>query len=452
MTTTLLPSTITSSSSSSNAYHHHHHSTNTGNDITSSQSPDSGIVVGTASFSSNDSSLSPCAAGGGGAGIHSDAPTSSSDVQSARRRSKSLPELDSAGENDGNVDEERPASVEGVVKDSAAEKGKQDGAAFKSTKVHSSVAASNGSQQRGRLSSTPAMRGTIPLSHAPSLPPQKGSLASTPFAVPRMNYSSMHAHTGSYGAVYPNFPSYQSYNMTAGMPTQSAYPPTYNPYTGSTGSAYLGPSSTGTSGSALYHQNTPPPAYPAHHHHNMINYMPYPNTLHGSGNETRQAASSSPMHGYGSTHSYNSTISSSSSGPPPLLTPTTTGSYSGVENMSSQSPLSHLSTPSTSDLASVTTRAHTVSSNAVVDTSMNPDLLVSREKSTSNSPQNPSGGASAVGVSNCDSTTHINSTVPPSNAEDKKTSASEEKADGGGEIVELQYYSTRYVYMSCPLT
>lgn len=377
----------------------------------SSQSPDSGIVVG-ASFSSNDSNLSPCG--------NSDAPTSTSDVQTARRRSKSLPELDSPTDENASdsTPKERPASAEGVAKES------KKGEDFKTSISHSAVSGADSNGQRGRLFSTPAdIRGTVPLSHAPSasVPPLKGCMANTAsFAIPRINYGN---HAGSYGALFPNFPAYPSYNMAA-MPTQSAYPPTY-PYTGNTGSGttYLGHS--GPPGSTLYHHSTARPSY--------ANYMSaYPGSMTTDCRQSSMPYSSSTL-------PYNSTI--------PL---STAHSYSANPI---GGDLSHMSLPGAAAAAngypSELDQSHAaVPSSNITNVSAELVVAPSATKSVSSSPKSVN---NLVVVENdCDSTTHLGTMAPLSEQEEEERGAEKEdkKASKGSET--LRYYSTRYVCIVCP--
>lgn len=393
----------------------------------SSQSPDSGIVVvGSGSFSSNDSSsLSPCG--------NPDAPTSSSDAQAARRRSKSLPEMDSADAEASGSGQERPASAECVGGKEVGKVSPKKSGNCKSNGGALHEGSSGG--QRGRLCSTPDMRGTIPLSHAPSAPPLKSSLTNAAFSVPRMNYGSMHAHTGgSYGAMYPSFPSYQSYGMTAaaGMPTQSAYhPPTYNPYSaGGAGSAYI--THSGPPGSALYHQNASRPSQHSYsHHQNMLNYMPYSSNLPTDtgryGTPTQPYTNSAlplppPLSTANSNAAYPSNTMSADLGHVPLSTATLTTTASDCEL----------------GLASISTLA---SSNAATSIN-NPELVPhSIKNSTSGSPQNLS--SPVIGKRDCDSTTtHLNPEAPASEKDDELSTdgRTHHQEDTG-----LQYYTTRYV-------
>lgn len=378
--------------------------------------------MGSASFSSNDSSLSPCG--------NPDAPTSTSDVQTAaRRRSKSLPELDSAADGEGSAGQERPASAEGVVKESNKKSHKKMDAAGGDDAETSHVVGSERQSGMVETGATPDMRGTIPLSHAPSSIPRKSSMSSTPFAVPRMNYGSMHSHTGAYGAMYPG---YQSYNMIASMPTQSSYPPTYNPYSGNGSSAYIG--SSGPPGSVLYHQNNrpSPPSYGTHQ--NMLNYMSsYPSNLPSDG---RQA---SAMPGYSSL--YNSA--------PPLSALNAGGTYTSSDSSAMTPDLAQISLSSAttdgckSTLAPATSQSHIPSSSDV--TSINPDLMPSGNsnngKSASNSPRNLSNSVSprVPGENGCDSTTHLNAMEP---GEERESVVPKDRTQ---EDPKIQFYTTRYV-------
>ena len=365
-----------------------------------------------ASFSSNDSTLSPCG----------DAPVSTSDLQqetAARRRSKSLPELDSPADEDSSdsTPKERPASTEGVVKETVG--------SSHSVGV-TSGAESNG--QRGRLFSTPTdIRGTVPLSHAPStsVPPLKGCMANTSFAIPRVNYGN---HAGSYGALYPNFPTYPSYNM-ATMPTQSAYPPTY-PYTGNTGSGttYLGHS--GPAGSTLYHHGTARPSY--------ANYM----SAYPSGMNTTDCRQSSGMPYSASTLPYNNNNSLSTAHGYP-------GNHIGGD-------LSHMSLPgapangypsSELDLPGTGTQSHAAVPSSNI-TNVSAELVgSSTEKSFSKSfSVSPKSANSLVVVENdCDSTTQLNTMAPLSEQEEEEKEAEKEDEKSTEAIETLRYYSTRYV-------
>lgn len=393
------------------------------------QSPDSGIVVGNGtSFSSTDSSLSPC-------GTNTDAPTSSQDAHTARRRSKSLPELESTADKDGSETQERPASAEGVVKESQKDSTNKQNGGMNGVKSTSQQAGS-----RSRLNSNPDVRGTVPLSHAPSsMPSLKCSVSSTtPFAIPRVPYGSMHNHSGAYSTMHSGFPGYQSYGMVAtGMPTQSAYPPTYNPYSGSTGSATAYVGNSGTTGSTLYHHNArfPHSSYSANP--NMINYMSYPNS------DCRQASAmsySSPYNIPLSTHT-TSAAAMYSTGSVSL------GSSGGQDlgHIPVSSTAASSNSPSEMTLSGLgpTTIADTVHAN-----NANTELGVL--KSASLSP-NGSSGSPAMAETDCDSTTHLNTMAPPAaEQETERESAKEDKTAEDGTV--LRYYSTRYVSLQHNIT
>ena len=319
--------------------------------------------------------------------------------------------------------QERPASAEGVVKDlqknSGSEKKQPNG-------VKSAVSTSQQqTSSRHRLNSTPDIHGTVPLSHAPSVPPLKCSVSSTtPFAVPRVPYGSMHSHTGAYGSMHSTFPGYQSYGMAAtGMPTQSAYPPTYNPYTGSTGSAtaYIG--NSGPPGSALYHQNARfPPSYPANP--NMLNYMSYPST------DCRQV----------STMLYSSSAAPYNT-PPPLSTHTT--SAASMYSVDGSQDLNHV--PVTTSTIAMETIMPLPATTDVLTTIAN-SVNVPPTSATSLSPKRtpPPCGTPPVVERDCDSTTHLNTMAPLAENEEEREAAKGEKASEDPVEV-LRYYATRYV-------
>ena len=380
--------------------------------------------MGSGSFSSNDSSsLSPCG--------NSDAPTSSSDIQTARKRSKSLPELDSVADGASEDAQERPASAEGAVKETVVDLSK-DSSEVKT--ISSSTLHSTSNGQRKRLYSSPNMQGTVPLSHAPvPSAASKSSLSSTSFAVPRMNYGSMH-HPGPYGPMYSGFTGYQSYNATPNMPTQSTYPPTYNPYSGTTGLSYVSPS--GPPGSALYNTTSrpPPPSYTTHH--NMINYMSYQTNLPSDG---RQAAALTSYNA--PTYPYNSAASL------PVAS-TSSNHYS-----TSTQDLSHLSLPTTvggcaQPPVELGTQGNLTSPNSNTSISCSnastQEIKSSNERSSSKSPQNLN--SPMIGVNGCDSTTTCTEAVAPTEqAEMDSVCVAEENAGRVQEGNELQYYATRYV-------
>lgn len=318
--------------------------------------------------------------------------------------------------------QERPASAESATNSAAGKKGGTKSAVTTSQQQIS---------PRNRLSSTPDIHGTVPLSHAPSAPPLKCSVSSTtPFAVPRMPYGSVHNHTGSYGTMHSGFPCYQSYGMAAtGMPTQSAYPPTYNPYTGSTGSAaaYIG--NSGPPGTALYHQNTRfPPSYP-----NMLNYMSYP-----SSTDCRQA----------STMLYSSTAAPYNT-PPPLSTHTTsaaamysTGSTDGGQDFG-HTPMSTSTVAASSCSETVMPLPATSTTDAAQTTIVKP-VNIPASSAASLSPKKSSCGTPPMVETDCDSTTHLNSMAPLVENEEEREAAKGEKAsEDPGEV--LRYYATRYV-------
>lgn len=318
----------------------------------------------------------------------------------ARRRSKSLPELDSAADGDESETHKRPASVEGSNEESSNKD--------TSSKFHT---ASTG-VQRGRLSSTPSILGTIPLSHAPSATPLTCSVSSTtPFAIPRTNYPTVPNPAGSYSG----FASYQSYGMAAaGMPTQSAYPTTYNPYSCTTGSAaYVGNSAS--PGSTLYHQNTrfSPPSYASNP--NMMSYM-YPSS------DCRQA---SAMPYTCPTLAYNSS--------PALSTPSTSMYSSNGSDMLTSSAVTSQDTPNTvmsnGDGASMGTNNGGSPNN-------NNNNITNNVKAASSSPSVPDSSE------DCDSTTHRSTMAPPMKQEAERESAQEDKP--ADDVSVIRYYTTRY--------
>ncbi len=387
--------------------------------------------------------------GGGG-------PTSSSDIQTSRKRSKSLPELESIDE--GSVDEamERPASAEGAMSDMIEESTPPSSSSSSSSlssstststekpKLHSRSDASgdasstSGSHQRGRLYSTPNMLGTVPLSHSRSTP----SKCSAPFAVPRVNYGSMHRQYGT--TMYPNFAAgYQSYSAPPNMPTGSAYTPTYNPYSTTTGSSYIG--AAGPSGAALYNppnSRLPLSTYTNNHpSRDMLNYGLYPTP------DTRQGSSMSST--YTSLPPPPPSYLHSSPSPQMMSTSNTyVTSNNSIDNSLSHNISMTISTGMECDQASaaVGTQVHPTSSNSVLciqSSSPSEDLLHcdGGPLSTTDISHSPITGAE----NGCDSTTCSDAAAPTEHAEGDNVSASDTELDAscGREDVAIHYYTTR---------
>ena len=229
---------------------------------------------------------------------------------------------------------------------------------------------------------------------------------------------------------YPAYNAHHSYGMTAtGMPTQSAYPPTYNPYSGGAGSAgaYMG--SSGTPGSALYHQNTrfSPPAYTSNP--NMLNYMSsYPSA------DCRQVS----MPYSASTLAYNTP-------PPSSTTSGTTSMYSDTPKM--QDLVSSVLTDTSSAALGLTVSAAQTSATAIASAgemgTSNVEMTVTDPRSASSSPKESSGTPGALAVAmGADTTTQMDTPTTPPSAEqegEQTGSPKEEKAEV------QRFYSSRYV-------
>jgi len=436
--------------------------TSCSNDHTQSgQSPDSGIVMGPASFAGTDSSLSPC---GTMDSVTSTSNSSASDVQLARKRSKSLPEMEApeeAGIEGQTQQDQRPASVKGASKELGSSTSLEESSTSKSstgstaTKQRNSTSSLQQQQQRQRLysspSSAPGMRGTIPLSHTPTSL-SKINPSGPQFSVPKMNYSPLH-HTSSH-SMYAGFPGYQPYNTTSpGMPTQAAYPPTYNnPYTGSSvGSAYMGPS--GPSGSAFYNTNSlvHSPSYATQS--GMLNYMPYSSNMAA---DTKQQQGSSLFYN-SSSYPYSSVASGGvSSGMPSSSNWSSSnasqGNYSSLSTTSTSSvELSHLAPPTTAtSLTSLMSSSQSAPSSSA-SSALPPSLDSEQQQPQTNGSsvdrphtRSQQGLTSPLErlVGGCDSTT--------ASAEiSGETMEVEASTNGGGDsknaATEAGHYSTRYV-------
>ena len=225
--------------------------------------------MGATSFSNNDWSLSLCET------INSASSSSSSDILTACKHSKSLPELDSAGETDGKQ-QKHSSSVEGVVMQQKSSSPTEELITIKSgsSGTHSKKPSppSNLQQQTHLYSTPPAqgMHGTLPLSHTPStLSKMSMNITGSQFSMPQMDYSQMH-HTASHGGMYTGFPSYQPYDSASPeMPLQAACPPSYNSYSDGSHLSYMGPA-----GSNLYNTDSLIQS-PYSMHPNILNSMPY---------------------------------------------------------------------------------------------------------------------------------------------------------------------------------
>ena len=404
----------------------------------SGQSPDSGIVIGAASFAGTDSSLSPC--GTLDSATSTSGSSSASDMQMARKRSKSLPELESPEEAkvEGQAQQDqRPASVEGASKDLTSDEPSTSKSYSTSSKQRNT---STSQQQRNRLYSSPApapqgMHGTVPLSHTPTSL-SKGSLNGPQFSVPKVNYSPLH-HAGSHSSMYAGFPGYQPYNSTSpGMPTQAAYPPTYNPYTGSaaTGSSYMGPS--GHSGSALYNTNSlvHSPSYGSQS--SMLNYMPYTTNMAADGKQQQQGSS---LFSYNNSYPYSSNGSMSNMLSGGWGNSSSLGTYSSLATTTASGmELNHLSQP-TSSTSSTSAIAQSVqsSSMALIETEHQQEQLNTSQAQVT-SPQEIRSPLEGI-VAGCDSTT----TGTEVAGETMEVDANAGTEGAKSSVSEVQQYSTR---------
>lgn len=370
----------------------------------------------------------------------------------ARKRSKSLPELESVEEagSEQSQQQQRPASVEGVVKQQKSSSSEEpssskSGSSSSPSKLHN--ASGSQQQQRGRLYSTPvphSLRGTVPLSHTPSTLP-KVSMAGAQFSVPRMNYSPLH-HSASHGSMYAGFPGYQPYNTTSpGMPTQAAYPPTYNPYSGSTGSSYMGPS--GPPGSALYNTNSLIHSTSYSSHPNMLNYMPYSTNLQASDSKLHQGSSTLMPYNTQQSYPYNSVATGGVGVVPGSSTSAAVGSYPSLPAVASTNQeLSHISQPSIPTASSVSTSLLPPTLHSSVPTSMvsmtsqrQEVVMPSNDRGHSGSPQDVRSPLDRV--VGCDSTTTGAEASAETGDVDNHT-----RSEDKNSVLELQYYSTRYVH------
>ena len=360
--------------------------------------------------------------------------------------------------------DQRPASVEGASEELGSSTSLEERSTSKSgtgsttTTKQRNTSSSLQQQQRQRLYSSPSsalgMRGTIPLSHTPTSF-SKGNPSGPQFSVPKMNYSPLH-HTGSH-SMYAGFPGYQPYNTTSpGMPTQAAYPPTYNnPYAGSSvGSAYMGPS--GHSGSAFYNTNSlvHSPSYATQS--GMLNYMPYSSNM---GSDSKQQQGSSLFYN-SSSYPYSSVSSGSMSG---MLSSNwssnaSLGNYSSLSTSSSSSSsssaeLSHLSQPTTTatPLTSMSSQSVPSSSSSALPTSMQ---SMQSENQQQQQQQTNSSGADRPHTSSqqelrsplerlvggCDSTTACAEIT----GETMEVEASSGSGNNKNATTEVEHYNTRY--------
>ena len=337
--------------------------------------------------------------------------------------------------------QQRPASVEGVIKQQKTSSSSEEpssakpGSSGSPSKQHNS--SGGGQHQRDRFYSTPAqsMRGTHPLSHTPStLPKVSMSMASPQFTVPRINYSPLH-HTGPHGGMYAGFPSYQPYNTTSpGMPTQASYPPTFNPYSGSTGSSYMGPS--GVPGSSLYNTNSLIQTQSYSTHSNMFNYMPYSDNKQQHGSPALMTYT--PQHAY----PYSSVATGGTGVVPGSSTSAAIGNYSSLPAIASTNQeLTRIVHPNIATTSSISLHPQTLSS---VTTSMgsidscNQEIMPSNDRTHSGSPQEV--GSPLDRVVGCDSTT----TGVEASAELGELD-NHAGSEDGNVVMELQHYTTRYV-------